>query len=438
MNQLVNQNTIVQKLGIQSLNPMQIETIEKFNTHESLVLLSPTGSGKTIAFLLSLIQKLSHSETGIQALIITPTRELALQIEQVFKSMGTPYKINATYGGHSIRIEKNNFSTPPAVLVGTPGRLLDHISRENIDVSKIHTLVLDEFDKSLEMGFEEDMSQIIGSLHQLKFRMLVSATDSDRIPAFTGTNNPIKLSFLTQETADNIRYFSIETSETQKMETLFELLCNIPTQKTIIFCNHREVVVNVHEFLSNGGIHAMYYHGGMEQEERERSLIKFRNGSAYFLVATDLAARGLDISEVKHVIHFQLPSKEAEFTHRSGRTGRQTADGVVFVFKTEKEYLPEYMPRMKRYDIIENEPLPDLPMFKTIYIGGGKKDKINKVDVVGFLHKTGGLRSEDIGVISVMDHSVLVAINTYEVEALIHEIRDEKIKGKRFKIGFAR
>lgn len=430
--------SVLEKIQIEALNPMQEACIESFQTNNDLILISPTGSGKTLAFLLSLLGKLTPNETKTQALIITPTRELALQIETVFRSLGTNFKVNATYGGHSIRIEKNNFTVPPAVLIGTPGRLLDHITRENIDLSAVHTLILDEFDKSLEMGFEEDMSKIIGSLHSLNHRLLVSATEGVKIPDFTGLQSANRLAFQKETEEINMKFFQVRCQNEEKVEHLFELLCNLPPGKTIIFCNHREAVVRVHDFLTEGQIPALYYHGGMEQEERERALIKFRNGSAYFLVSTDLAARGLDISEVQHVIHYQLPQDEAVFTHRCGRTARQDADGVVFVFLTEKEHLPPYMPQMETYEVVANEPLPDAPEWKTIYIGGGKKDKINKVDVVGFLHQVGGLSKEDIGLITVMDHSVLVAINQHEVEACVKQIRDEKIKGKRFKIGFAR
>jgi ATP-independent RNA helicase DbpA len=178
------QQSILEKLKINALNEMQEQSIQAMRTNKNVLLLSPTGSGKSLAFLLSIYNELSLEKSGVQALIITPTRELALQIESVFKAMGTDYKINATYGGHSIRIEKNNFSEPPAVLVGTPGRILDHVKRENINLSGVHTLVLDEFDKSLEMGFEEDMSQIIGAMKSIEKKMLVSATDLQELPGF--------------------------------------------------------------------------------------------------------------------------------------------------------------------------------------------------------------------------------------------------------------
>jgi ATP-independent RNA helicase DbpA len=428
----------LKNLGISGLNNMQKSCIEQFGSNDEVILLSPTGSGKTLAFLLSIVNELTTEEGGIQALIITPTRELAIQIETVFKQLKTGFKINATYGGHSMRIEENNFSVLPAVLVGTPGRLLDHLKRENISLENTKCLVLDEFDKSLEMGFTADMSSILAYMSGLQKRLLVSATNLKEIPEFTGITQPEYVNFLPEETLAQQKVYEVRCKHDDKMESLFELLCNLPSDKTIIFCNHREVVLNVHEHLQNGGIHSVYYHGGLEQDDRERALIKFSNGSAHFLVATDLAARGLDIVKIAHVIHFQLPKLEAEYIHRNGRTSRQDHEGTVFVLLGKDEYLPDFIKPDDTYEIIDNEPLPDPPLWKTIYIGGGKKDKINKVDVVGFLHKVGRIDNNDIGLITVQDKSVLVAINSYVVEDLVREIRDEKIKGKRVKIGFAR
>lgn len=417
---------------------MQETCIASFQKNENSVLLSPTGSGKTLAFLLSTLSVLDKNKTGVQTLIITPTRELAIQIENVFRSMKTDFKVNSTYGGHSMRIEVNNFSEPPALLIGTPGRLLDHLKRGTIVIDGVETLILDEFDKSLEMGFEADMSEIISHLHNLQKRLLVSATDLKEIPGFTGIREPQYINFLPETEEKKQTVYEVKSHHENKMESLLELLCNLPSDKTIIFCNHREVVLNVHEYLLENGVQNVYYHGGLEQEDRERAIIKFSNGSSYYLVATDLAARGLDISEIAHVIHFQLPKMEAEYIHRNGRTSRQDHEGNVFVLLGEKEYLPEFIKANEEFHIVDKEPLPDPPLWKTIYIGGGKKDKINKVDVVGFLHKIGGLHANDIGMITVLDKSILVAINSYEVEELVRNIRDEKIKGKRVKIGFAR
>lgn len=411
--------------------------LESSKMNREIILHAPTGSGKTVAFLLTALGKLNKEQTTVQLLIISPTRELSIQIEDVFKKLNTGFKVNTCYGGHSMRVEENNLSVPPAVLIGTPGRLADHVRRNNIDLSEVHTLVLDEFDKSLQMGFESDMTEIIGELHSLQNKYLVSATKLENIPVFTQIKEPITIDFLVEK-SPQINYFGVQMTDSNKLELLLELLCNLPEGKTIIFCNHREPVVEITDFLRENGVVAVGYHGGMEQDDRERALIRFRNGSADFLVSTDLAARGLDIPAVEHVIHYQLPLKEAEFIHRSGRTGRQDADGVVFMFLDPKKDIPFFIPEHHEYEVIHNEPLPEAPKWKTIYISAGKKDKVNKVDIVGFLHKTGGLRPDEIGLITVMDYSSFVAISSEIAEEVVPELRDKKIKGKKQKIGFAR
>ena len=432
-----NSQFSLEKLGISSLNEMQQQMLESSKTNPDIILHAPTGSGKTVAFLLTALGKLNKEQTSVQLLIISPTRELSIQIEDVFKKLSTGFKVNTCYGGHSMRVEENNLSVPPAVLIGTPGRLADHVRRQNIDLSEVHTMVLDEFDKSLQMGFESDMTEIIQELHSLQNKYLVSATKLEHIPAFTGIKNPVIIDFLV-ERSHPVNYFGVQMNDSDKLSLLLELLCNLPEGKTIIFCNHREPVVEITDYLKDNGVIAVAYHGGMEQDDRERALIRFRNGSADFLVSTDLAARGLDIPAVEHVIHYQLPLKEAEFIHRSGRTGRQDADGVVFMFLDSKKNVPDFIPEHPNYEVVPNEPLPDRPKWKTIYISAGKKDKVNKVDIVGFLHKTGGLRPDEIGLITVMDYSSFVAISSDIAEEVVPELRDKKIKGKKQKIGFAR
>jgi superfamily II DNA/RNA helicase len=432
-----NSQFSLEKLGISSLNEMQQQMLESSKTNPDIILHAPTGSGKTVAFLLTALGKLNKEQTSVQLLIISPTRELSIQIEDVFKKLSTGFKVNTCYGGHSMRVEENNLSVPPAVLIGTPGRLADHVRRKNIDLSEVHTMVLDEFDKSLQMGFESDMTEIIQELHSLQNKYLVSATKLEHIPAFTGIKNPVIIDFLV-ERSHPVNYFGVQMNDSDKLNLLLELLCNLPEGKTIIFCNHREPVVEITDYLKDNGVIAVAYHGGMEQDDRERALIRFRNGSADFLVSTDLAARGLDIPAVEHVIHYQLPLKEAEFIHRSGRTGRQDADGVVFMFLDSKKNVPDFIPEHPNYEVVPNEPLPDRPKWKTIYISAGKKDKVNKVDIVGFLHKTGGLRPDEIGLITVMDYSSFVAISSDIAEEVVPELRDKKIKGKKQKIGFAR
>ena len=428
----------LKNLGIASMNEMQQAALEASAQPNDLILLSPTGSGKTLGFLLPLLNTLDPDKKAVQALIITPTRELAIQIESVFRGMGTAFKVNATYGGHSIRVEENNFSQAPAVLVGTPGRIVDHLNRRNIDLSYVKTLVLDEFDKSLEMGFQEDMGAIIQKLGSVKKRMLISATDLEVIPEFTRISNPVKLSFLTGVNTQ-LTLKKVLSPDTDKLYTLRTLLCNLTSEPTLIFCNHRESVERISDFLSESGITNVFFHGGLEQDQRERTLIKFRNGSANYMVTTDLAARGLDIPDIQHVIHYQAPLTEDAFIHRNGRTARQTASGTAYLLLSQNEQQPEYIDdRPEIMKLNDDKPLPHNPQWTTLYFSGGKKDKINKIDLVGFLSKVGALEKHDIGLIIVQDYSSFAAVSMRKSAQLMAKIRNEKVKGKKLKIAIAK
>ena len=427
-------------LGIESLNEMQISAQETILNDNNVLLLSPTGSGKTVAFLLPIFELLDEYVAGVQCLILVPSRELGLQIEQVWKKMGTNYKVNACYGGHSIETEIKNLSNPPAVLIGTPGRIMDHIDRGTFKVDRIQTLVLDEFDKSLQLGFHEQMSFIIGKLSKLNKRILVSATSGIEIPKYTRVVNPTILDFIPSEEENvNLSMKMVISNEKDKIGSLFHLICSLKSQSALIFCNHRDAAERISEALNEKGIYATYYHGGMDQDERERALIQFRNGSVSYLVTTDLAARGLDIPEMKHVIHYHLPSKEDEFTHRNGRTARMLALGTAYIISHESEKKQEYidygMPVLK---VDNNTTLPKPPEFQTIYISGGKKNKLNKIDIVGFFSQKGKLEKDDLGLIEVKDFISFAAVKFNKVKDLLSNIRDEKMKGKKFKIEVAR
>jgi len=429
----------LKNLKIASLNKMQKESIEVNKTQQDCVLLSPTGSGKTLAFLLPLLRFLDEKQNHVQALIITPTRELAIQIESVFRSLGTPFKVNATYGGHSMRVEENNFIQAPAVLVGTPGRICDHIQRGNLDLENVSTLILDEFDKSLEMGFHDQMEYILAYTKGLKKRMLVSATEMSEIPTFTGIKDSIEINYLVEK-SDNLTLKMVVSNEKDKLQSLFDLICQNSNEPTIIFCNHREPVERVAEFLADLGIVVTFFHGGLEQAERERTLIKFRNGSSNYLVTTDLAARGLDIPEIKYIIHYHLPLTKDAFIHRNGRTARMSASGTSFLLVTKDEELPKYIleQNIPVEAIKEESFLPKEPKWETLYMSGGKKDKINKIDIVGFLSKKGNLEKDDLGLIIVQDFTSYAAVNRKKIRQVLAAIKDEKIKGKKLKIGISR
>ena len=416
---------------------MQLASIEVNRGKEDCVLLSPTGSGKTLAFLIPLLNHLDSSAEHVQALIVTPSRELAIQIEEVFRSLGTSFKVNSTYGGHSIKVEENNFTQAPAVLVGTPGRICDHVNRGNLDLSFVKTLILDEFDKSLEMGFQEEMGYIVGQLNSLQKRMLISATEMKEIPAFTGVINPVQLNFLSDK-SEGLTLKLVMSDDKDKLQTLFDLLCQNTNESTIVFCNHRDTVERISEYLTEMGVINTFFHGGLDQTERERTMIKFRNGSSNYLITTDLAARGLDIPEIKYIIHYHMPPKEDGFIHRNGRTARMSATGTSFLLMSKEEEMPDYIKtRPEMVKLKDDNSMPKRPEWVTLYLSGGKKDKINKIDIVGFLSKKGNLEKFDLGLIIVQDFSSYASVKRHKVVQLLQDIQNEKVKGKKLKIEIA-
>ena len=420
-------------LKISSLNPMQESAIESWREGKDLILLSPAGSGKTLACLLPLLETLKPEVKGVQAVVMVPSRELALQIDQVFKSMNTPYKVMSCYGGRPAMEEHRTMKgINPSVIIGTPGRMNDHLSKQNFESADVQTLIIDEFDKCLEFGFQEEMATVIGQLPRLKRRYLLSATDAEEIPRFTGLNQTLKLNFLSEEEpiSQRIHIYKVMSPIKDKLETLYQLLCTLGSKSTLVFCNHRESVERVGKYLQSQKYPCGVFHGGMEQEDRERALYKFRNGSCHVLISTDLAARGLDIPEIENIVHYHMPIQEDGYIHRNGRTARWEAEGNSYIILHPEEQLPAYIQETPDiFNLPEVIPSPSQPDFVTIYIGKGKKDKINKIDIVGFLAKKGNLKKEEIGRIDVKDHYAFVAVSRKKIKEVLKNIRNEKIKG---------
>jgi superfamily II DNA/RNA helicase len=429
---------VLSNLKIAELNEMQRAAIQAA-VNSDTILLSPTGSGKTLAFLLPVLSRLDAGLSGVQALILVPSRELALQIEQVFKTMGTGFKVNCCYGGHAVKIEKNNFVQPPAVLIGTPGRIAFHVRNESFNPDSVHTLILDEFDKALEFGFEPDMDFIISRIKNLKRRILTSATKMQEIPAFAGVQKPVEINFLRDSNVvPDLKIKKIVSEAEDKLETLFSLICKIGNKSTLVFCNHRDAVDRISGVLWDMGLDHGLFHGGMEQDDREKALLKFRNGSYRILITTDLASRGLDIPEIECVIHYQLPHNEEAFLHRNGRTARMNSKGTAYVILTEDEN-PAFLAGISEVETLpEKDILPANTSWSTLYIGAGKKDKINKIDIVGFLSQKGKLSKEELGLIEVQDYSSYAAVNRAKIEKTVNLIKNEKIKNKKIKIEISR
>jgi superfamily II DNA/RNA helicase len=432
-NDIKDQQDILAKLNIHTLNPMQVEAIAVIEKNTNTILLSPTGTGKTLAFLLPLIEALDPENPDVQALILVPSRELAIQIEQVARTMGTGFKVNAVYGGRPMSKDKIEIKHVPAILIGTPGRILDHFSNDRFSRESIKTLILDEFDKSLEIGFETEMRGIINQLPHINKRVLTSATLGAQIPGFVRLDKPVIIDYLKDTVASKLEVRTVVSPDKNKLQTLLELLQYIGNEPGIIFCNLRDSIDQVSNFLAKNKISHTCFSGGMEQKDRERALIKFRNGSSQVLLATDLASRGIDIPEMKYIIHYELPNALEEFTHRNGRTARVNAKGTAYVLKWAKENLPDFIKKPKNTNIAVKAPYKT-QYWETLFISGGRKDKISKGDIAGMFFKLGGINQDQLGNIELKQDCAFVAVPLSIANSLVTKLNNTRLKKKKVRV----
>ena len=424
---------ILDKLGIQ-LNPMQEETMHAvLHGNKDVVVLSPTGSGKTLAYLMPLVQLIDPKVDEPQLVVVTPGRELALQSTEVLKSMGTGLRTMACYGGRAAMDEHRVMNKVlPQVIFGTPGRLTDHLDKGNFSAEHVKYLVIDEFDKCLEMGFQDEMGRLIASLPYLERHFLLSATEAEEIPRFVhmGRVETIDYRMDEEQVPERIRIYQVKSPQKDKLETLAQLLLSLGDESSIVFLNYRDSVERTNEFLRSRGFATSAFHGGLEQHEREDALYKFSNGSANIFVSTDLGARGLDIPDIDNIIHYHLPECEDSYIHRVGRTARWEATRKAFFLLGPSEDIPSYVDaEVEDYEIPSDLPAPAKPRMATIYIGKGKKDKISKGDIVGYLCKIGQLQSSEIGKIDVKDRYAYVAVSRTKLKQVLKLTAGQKIKG---------
>ena len=430
----MNLNRVLERLGITELSLMQQEAQRAILSGKTdVIVLSPTGSGKTLAYLLPLSQLVDAASEEVQALVIVPGRELAQQSDTVLRSMKAGLRSVACYGGRTAMDEHRTLKQQlPQVVFGTPCRLNDHLDKGNIKADSISYVVIDEFDKCLAMGFYDEMTRLLGRLTAVRRRILLSATDAKEIPDFVQMNRVARLDYLdqTEQVSNRVLLHEVKSPVKDKLETLGRLLCQLGEQQSIVFLNYRDSVERVNDYLQQQGFTTSALHGGMDQKQRERELYKFFNGSANVLVATDLAARGLDIPDVSNIIHYHLPLDEDGYVHRVGRTARWEKLGQAFFIVGPEEHLPDYVEgKVESLELSQAvAPVPK-PRMATIYIGKGKKDKISKGDIVGFLCKKGGLLPADIGHIVVNDRYAYAAVARQKLAAMLKTVGNEKIKG---------
>lgn len=425
--------------GIAVLNPLQQGAAAC--TSDRIVMLAPTGTGKTLAFAIAMLRRMPEdlAGTGMLAVVVAPSRELVMQIAGVLRPLASPpFKVMAVYGGNSFAAETDSIAgAVPSIVVATPGRLLDHLQRGTLNASMVRVLVIDEYDKVVELGFREELRHIARRLERARVRILTSATRPDELPDFIGTGPVDELDFTqVDEPSGRLTVINVVSPARDKLDTLASLLNASDTGATMVFVNHRESAERVVESLKARGIPAVLYHGGMEQHDREIAVAKLRAGVARVMVCTDLAARGLDIdSGVDSVIHYHLPVDQKAWTHRNGRTARAGASGTVYVITTQDETVPEYivadrdMQPTARADV-EPRPAP----LTMLYINAGKELKISRGDVAGFMMKVCGLPADAVGLITVARTYTLVAVPKVDAPAVIAVAKIAKLKGHRVKI----
>ena len=434
-------SNIASRLNIQQLNEMQQAMLKRAASPGDITLLSPTGSGKTLAFLIPLLKSLKEPTEKLQAVIIAPSRELATQIFEITRVLASSHKVSCCYGGHSMLDEKQSLAVVPSILISTPGRLVDHIKRGNIDLYSTRILILDEFDKSLELGFHEEMKKIVKNMPNVSRKILTSATMIDEMPDFINLNNPTVLNFLYKnaETRSRMKVWRAESSSKDKLDALRLLLLSLNDKKTIVFANYRESVDRIYTYLKENNIAAGIYHGALEQIDREKAIAMFNNESYNILITTDLGSRGLDIEGVAHIIHYHLPTSAEAYTHRNGRTARVDNDGEIFVITAPEETLPDFITTDETFAMPQTAPRNSIEAKNvTLYFMAGKKEKISRGDIVGFIANNSLISAQEIGKIDVKDHYSLVAVPTRKAKQALSVLSTCKIKNKKVKIGFAK
>lgn len=415
----------VTALGFKALNAMQLDAIKRASTGKDITIVAPTGSGKTVAFLLPLWQK-----SGVR-LVLSPTRELAMQTADVWRRLKTGVPCEVLVGGHDLRTEQTRLqalNSPEYLLVATPGRLKDHTERGNVDLAKVQTLVIDEYDKCLELGFEAEMKWLESRMTGVRQRILTSATGE--------TEDGQKITEADKTADGKLDLWQVKSPVNDKLQTLKELLIttlgNDSESQAIVFVNYREAAERVAHWLEAEGITVALYHGALEQEHREKALIRLRGCAVRVMVSTDLAARGLDIPSVAHIIHYHLPQNEEAWVHRNGRTARAGASGNAYIILGPDELMPEFVSQKLPFFKVTNKQskIEDAP-FVTVYIGRGKKEKISKGDVVGFFTKNAGITGADLGRIDVQEHASYVAMRREVADRALTKVKGLKIKGEK-------
>ena len=442
------QVTNLDSLGYREMTPIQAAALPGALAGEDLIAQAKTGSGKTAVFGLAILAKLDLASRTPQAVVLCPTRELCIQVAGEIRRLARHQQnvtITLVYGGQAISLQTRSLKSGSHIVVGTPGRMNDHLRRGTLELKSVTTLVLDEADRMLEMGFIEDLETIIKTTSDQRQTLLFSATYPENIQRLSGRfqQNPQRITVDEQHDAANIQQQFFTCGEEEVFEALRKLLLIYQPTSVVVFCNYKDSTRDVCSYLADEGFYALALNGDLEQREREEILTQVKNQSCTVLVATDVAARGLDIKELPMVINFELPRDLEVYTHRIGRTGRAGSTGQALSLVSERaqarlDEINAY--QSSTYDAVAIDSLPigdgepPIPPNSTLMISGGRKAKVRPGDVLGTLTSEGGIAGTDVGKIDVQDFVAFVAVKRSSATRAFDKLRESKIKGKSYRV----
>ncbi|MEA3457001.1 MAG: ATP-dependent RNA helicase DbpA [Campylobacterota bacterium] len=432
------------QLHYETMTPIQASAIPLLLEGKDIIAQAKTGSGKTAAFGIPLIHIIDTKKRNPQAMILCPTRELADQVAKELRRLARykeNLKILTLCGGTPMRPQIASLERGAHILIGTPGRIQDHLSRETIYLKNIHSLVLDEADRMLDMGFYDEIKKIISNLPKKRQGMLFSATYPGNIQKLSREilDNPVMIKVDTEHSDLVIHEVGLEATEQEKKNTILRILKSYKPETAIVFCNTKAETVSLADFLCDKHFSALDLQGDLDQRERNETLLKFANGSVRIMVATDVASRGLDVKDVSMVINYDLPHDPEVYTHRVGRTARAGAEGtaISLYLPGQKAKLLEMAPdiqllspenlRIDKNFILESDK-------STLCIDGGKKNKLRPGDILGALSKEIGIPGDHIGKIDIFDFHAYVAIDKKSIKEAFGGLKKGKIKGRKFRV----
>jgi ATP-independent RNA helicase DbpA len=445
---------VVAELGFQTMTPIQAQSIPLLLQGHDLIGQSKTGSGKTAAFTLPILDRIRVSARRVQALVLCPTRELCGQVAREMRKLGRKHpglQVLVLAGGEPSRPQAMSLESGVHIVVGTPGRTLDHLNRGNLDLTTLRFLVLDEADRMLDMGFADEMSGILDAAPKNRQTIFFSATFPASIEEMSARYQKQAQRITIDEgevTAPTVRQLLVEISPENKLSALHALLDQYRPETAIVFSNHKAAVADIIKALHEWGVSAAGLHGDLEQMDRDRVMAKLRNRSIRVLVATDVAARGIDVADLDLVVNYDLPLKADTYVHRIGRTGRAGKDGLAVSLASVRDrmkveaieaYTGSSLERERLQLGKQEKALYQAAAMTTLSIGGGRKDKLRPGDILGALTgEAGGLNAQDIGKIEIHDRIAYVAVSEAIGRMAVERLREGRIKGRKFAIDWVR